>query len=157
MVGWVWSNGGMILAGENWSNGRETLYSINSRCMNEYGAMVEWYQQQKTKGLCEEPVPVSLFSTNFALNSKQQTQPSKVRGQQPIAWAMAQPWTVPLGLQHDTPPLHVCGPNWPGACKLPVTDSPPALYHFTVYQHTIPSSRKRRRYFCLKCGVYPQS
>ena len=25
---WVWSNGGMILTGENWSSGRKTLYSV---------------------------------------------------------------------------------------------------------------------------------
>ena len=40
---WVWSNGGMILTGENWSTGRKTLYSVDGRWMNEYGAMVEWY------------------------------------------------------------------------------------------------------------------
>ena len=40
---WVWSNGGMILTGENWSAGRKTLYSVGGRWMNEYGAMVEWY------------------------------------------------------------------------------------------------------------------
>jgi hypothetical protein len=37
---WVWSIGGMILTGENWSTGRETLYSVGGRCMNEYGALV---------------------------------------------------------------------------------------------------------------------
>ena len=67
---WVWSNGGMILTGENWSTGekhytawvvdewlsmeqwwndtgenwstgRKTLYSVGGRWMNEYGAMVD--------------------------------------------------------------------------------------------------------------------
>ena len=38
---WVWSNGGMILTGENWSAGRKTLYSVGGRWMNVYGAMVE--------------------------------------------------------------------------------------------------------------------
>ena len=31
---WVWSNGGMILTGENWSTGRKTLYSVGGRWMN---------------------------------------------------------------------------------------------------------------------------
>jgi len=48
---WVWSNGGMILTGENWSTGRKTLYSVSGRWMNEYGAMVEWYWQGKTEVL----------------------------------------------------------------------------------------------------------
>ena len=46
---WVWSNGGMILTGENWSTGRKTLYSVGGRWMNGYGAMVEWYWQGKLK------------------------------------------------------------------------------------------------------------
>jgi len=48
---WVWSNGGMVLTGENWSIGRKTLYSVGGRWMNEYGAMVEWYWQGKTEVL----------------------------------------------------------------------------------------------------------
>ena len=55
---WVWSNGGMVLTGENWSAGRKTLYSVGGRWMNEYGAMVECYWQRKTKVLGEKPVPV---------------------------------------------------------------------------------------------------
>ena len=51
---WVWSNGGMILTGENWSAGRKTLYSVGGRWMNEYGAMVEWYWQGKTEVLGEK-------------------------------------------------------------------------------------------------------
>ena len=51
---WVWSNGGMILTGENWSTGRKTLYSVGDRWMNEYGAMVEWYWQGKTDVLGEK-------------------------------------------------------------------------------------------------------
>ena len=54
MDGWVWSNGGMILTGENWSTGRKTLYSVVCRWMNEYGAMVEWYWQGKTEVLGEK-------------------------------------------------------------------------------------------------------
>ena len=79
MEGWVWSNGGMILTGEtevlvekyytvlvvdgcinmeqwwndtdrgNWNNWRKTLYSVDGRWMDEYGAMVEWYWQGKLK------------------------------------------------------------------------------------------------------------
>jgi len=30
---WVWSNGGMILTGENWITGRKTLYSVGGRWM----------------------------------------------------------------------------------------------------------------------------
>jgi len=52
---WVWSNGGMIMTGENWSTGRKTLYSVGGRWMNEYGAMVEWYWQEKTEVLGEKP------------------------------------------------------------------------------------------------------
>ena len=48
---WVWSNGGMVLTGENWSTGRETLYSVGGRWMNGYGAMVEWYWQGKAEVL----------------------------------------------------------------------------------------------------------
>jgi len=51
---WVWSNGGMILTGENWSTGRKTLYSVGGRWMDEYGAMVEWYWQGKTEVLGEK-------------------------------------------------------------------------------------------------------
>jgi hypothetical protein len=51
---WVWSIGGMILTGENWSTGRRTLYSVCGRWVNEYGEMVEWYWQGKTEVLGEE-------------------------------------------------------------------------------------------------------
>ena len=47
MDGWVWSNGGMILTGENWSAGRKTLYSVCGIYMNEYAEIVEWYWQGK--------------------------------------------------------------------------------------------------------------
>jgi hypothetical protein len=33
--------------GENWSTGRETLYSVGGRWMNEHAAMVEWHWQGK--------------------------------------------------------------------------------------------------------------
>jgi hypothetical protein len=91
MSEWVWSIGGMILTGEtellgekhytgmvvdvwmsmehwwndtdrgNWCTGREILYSVGGRCMNEYGALVEWYWQGKTEVLGEKPVTVPLF------------------------------------------------------------------------------------------------
>ena len=51
---WVWSNGGMILTGENCSTGKKTVYSVGGRWMNEYGAMVEWYWQGKTEVLGEK-------------------------------------------------------------------------------------------------------
>ena len=54
MDGWVWSNGGMILTGENWRTGRKTLYSVGGRGMDEYGAVVEWYWQGKTEVLGEK-------------------------------------------------------------------------------------------------------
>jgi len=50
----VWSKGGMILTGENWSIGRKTLYSVGGRWMDGYGAMVEWYWQGKTEVLGEK-------------------------------------------------------------------------------------------------------
>jgi len=51
---WVWSNGGMILIGENWSTRSKILLSVDDRWMNEYGAMVEWYWQGKTEVLVEK-------------------------------------------------------------------------------------------------------
>jgi hypothetical protein len=54
MYEWVWSIGEMILTGENWSTGREILYSVGGRGMNEYGALVEWYWQGKTEVLGEK-------------------------------------------------------------------------------------------------------
>ena len=56
MAEWVWSNGGMILTGENWSTGRKTLYSVRGTRMNEYGAMVEWYWQGNTELYCEKNI-----------------------------------------------------------------------------------------------------
>jgi len=50
---WIWSNGRLIVTGENWGTGRKTLYSVGGRWMNEYGAMVEWYWQGKTEVLGE--------------------------------------------------------------------------------------------------------
>ena len=41
MDGCIWSNGGMVLTGENCSIGRKTLYSVGGRWMDEYGSMVE--------------------------------------------------------------------------------------------------------------------
>ena len=54
MDGSIWSNGGMILTGENWSAGRKTLYSVGDSWMDEYGAMVEWHWQGKTEVLGEK-------------------------------------------------------------------------------------------------------
>jgi len=54
MYGWIWSNGGMILTGENWSTGRKTLYSVGGRWMDEYGSMVEWFWQGKNGVLGEK-------------------------------------------------------------------------------------------------------
>jgi len=39
---------------ENWSTGRNTLYSVSGRWMNEYAAMMEWYWQGKTEVLGEK-------------------------------------------------------------------------------------------------------
>jgi hypothetical protein len=50
---------------ENWSTGRETLYSVGGRCMNEYGALVEWHWQGKTEVLGEKPVPALLSARNL--------------------------------------------------------------------------------------------
>ena len=61
---WVWSNGGMLLTGENWSTGRKTLYSLGDRWMNEYGAMVEWYWQVKTEVLGEKKKHYTMWVAN---------------------------------------------------------------------------------------------
>jgi len=50
----VWSIGRTVLRGENWSTGREILYSVGCRWMNGYGALVEWYWQGKTEVLGEK-------------------------------------------------------------------------------------------------------
>jgi len=44
----------MILTKENWSTGREKLYSVGGRWINGYGALVEWYWQGKTEVLGEK-------------------------------------------------------------------------------------------------------
>jgi hypothetical protein len=46
----------------NWSTGRKTLYSVGGRWMNEYGAMVEWYWQGKTKIMTVKPLPLTLIN-----------------------------------------------------------------------------------------------
>ena len=51
---WVWSSGGMVLTGENWSTRRETLYSVGGGWMNGHGALVKWYWQGKTEVLGEK-------------------------------------------------------------------------------------------------------
>ena len=51
---WVWSNGGMVLTGENCSAGRKMFYSVGGRCLDKYGAMVEWYWQGNTEVLGEK-------------------------------------------------------------------------------------------------------
>ena len=57
---WVWSNGGMILTGGNWSTGRKTLYSVGGGWMNQYGAMVEWYYPVENWSTVEKSVPMPL-------------------------------------------------------------------------------------------------
>ena len=48
------SIGGMIVTGENWSTGKETLYSVGGRWINGYGTLVEWYWQGKSEVLGEK-------------------------------------------------------------------------------------------------------
>jgi hypothetical protein len=55
---WVWSNGGMMLTGENWSTERKTLYSVGGEWMNDYGALVEWFWQGKPEILLEKSYTV---------------------------------------------------------------------------------------------------
>ena len=68
MNGWVWSNGGMILTGENWSTGRKTLCSVGGRWMNEHGAMVEWYVRGKSEIFREKPIPLPLVQRKFYMD-----------------------------------------------------------------------------------------
>ena len=67
---WAWSNGGMILTGENWSTGRKILYSIGGKWMNEHGATVEWYWQGKTTVQGGKFAPVPLCPTQVSLVNK---------------------------------------------------------------------------------------
>jgi hypothetical protein len=48
---------------ENWSTGGETLYSVGGRCMNECGALVEWYWQGKREVLLRQPRPSAISSS----------------------------------------------------------------------------------------------
>ena len=63
---WVWSIDGMILTGENWSTGRETLYSVGGSWMKGYGALVEWYWQGKTEVLGENLVTLPLCPSHVS-------------------------------------------------------------------------------------------
>jgi hypothetical protein len=45
---------------ENWSTGRKTLYSVGSRWMSEYGALVGWYWLEKTEVLGEKHYTASV-------------------------------------------------------------------------------------------------
>ena len=51
---WVWSNGGIVKTGGNWSTGRKILFSVSGRWMNVYGTMVEWFWQGETEILGEK-------------------------------------------------------------------------------------------------------
>ena len=67
MDGWVWSNGGMVLTGENWSVGRKTLYSVGGRWMDVCGGMVELYWQGKTVVLGEKRFPLLISPLQIPL------------------------------------------------------------------------------------------
>jgi hypothetical protein len=62
---WVWSNGGMILTGENWSIWRGTLYSVCGRWMN----MEQWWNHTdrgKSKYIFgEKPDPLPLYPHGY--------------------------------------------------------------------------------------------
>jgi len=93
---WVWSNGGMILTGEKWSTGRKTLYSMGGRWMNEYGAMVEWYQQGKRKYLEKKMFPLD-FVYHISHREWPRTKPGS-----PLWEASGWPWSL------DTAPSEAC-------------------------------------------------
>ena len=104
MDGWVWSNGGMILTGENWSTVRKTLYSVGGRWVDECGAMEEWYWQGKTEALGEKHYTVWVVDGWMSMeqwwNDTDRGKPrycarlgsngaAAVRGGRRTAWAMA--------------------------------------------------------------------
>ena len=96
------------------------------------GGMIPTVKHQRTRRrACRSVTIFRKFPTEW-----RGSKPDKVRSQQSIAWGMAQAFTVPTGLQHNTFPLHFCASDWPGACKLPITDPPPAQYHWptNIYQ-----------------------
>jgi hypothetical protein len=51
MDGWLWSNGKVILTGENWRIERKILYSITGRWTEKHQAGLEWYWHKKTEVL----------------------------------------------------------------------------------------------------------
>jgi len=106
MGDWVWSNGGMILRGENWSTGRKTVYSVGGGWMNEYGAMVEWYWQGKTEVLVENPVP-SLLLPPYATCTVQWSNPD-LHSVMPAA----NPWTISIINHFAKPIITVLKDTW---------------------------------------------
>ena len=99
---WIWSIGGMVLTGENWSTGRETLYSVGGRWMNGYGALVEFYWQGKTEVLREKPEPAWICPPQFShCLPRNRTLVSAVRGRRLITWYMA--WSE----EGSWPDLHI--------------------------------------------------
>jgi len=87
---WVWSIGGMVLTGENRSNGRETLYRVGGRWMNGYGALVEWYWQGETEVLGEKPVTVPLCPPpNSHVLNWDQDRVSALKGRRQSAWPLS--------------------------------------------------------------------
>ena len=87
---WVWSNGGMILTGENWSTGRKTFYSVGGRWMNEYGAMVEWYWQGKTDVLGEKQYTACMVDEWMSISNGGMilTGKTEVLGEKHTAWVV---------------------------------------------------------------------
>jgi len=92
---WVWSIGGMVLTGENWSTGRGTLYSADGRWMSGYGALVEWYWQGKPAVLGENPVTMVLCPPQMQYGlTWDRTLASAVKGRRLIAWYSLNPHLV---------------------------------------------------------------
>ena len=100
---WVWSNGGMILTGENWSTVRKTLYSVGGRWMNEYGAVVEWYWQGKTEVLGEKHY--TAWVVDEWMSMEQWWNDTAVLGEKPVTVSLFPP-QIPHGLALDW--THAC-------------------------------------------------
>ena len=97
---WVWSNGGMILTGENCNTGRKTLYSVGGRWMNEYGAMLEWYWQAKTAIRGEKHYTASVADEWMSMENwwnDNHRRKKEVRGEKPVP-VLLYPPQIPLRL-----------------------------------------------------------
>ena len=128
---WVWSNGGTILTGENWSTGRKTLYSMGGRWMNGYGAMMKWYWQGKTEVLGEKHYTAWVVDEWMSM---EQWWNATDRGKQVLgensAIVALRPPQMSHGLSCYQTQLHVLNSRWLNMWAM----ARPVLDHYCLWQ-----------------------